>query len=270
MILKMVKRISLLRLDYLFSVIVPLLIAIYLNDLNPLYYIDIIIGFGLLGITGNTWNDMIDMKDPEERETLKRVEGYHPREIFTIGLASFIFGITLLLKTCIEHYINGIFLIVVIIMVISYCIWIKPIPIINQIFLAISHVILPYVIIKIDADLFSIQLGEFIFLIAFFIFAVLGQIVHEVIDGDAIRKHLSLRQCQVVIWIFSILTIIFAGWAFFLIKDYYFLPFLFVPLGTMFTFRHPTKSTQGVKDVGILIGNFLMIYFITLIIMKVI
>jgi len=43
-----------------------------------------------------------------------------------------------------------------------------------------------------------------------------------------------------------------------------------VPIGTMFTFRHPTESTQGVKDVGILIGNFLMIYFITLIIMKII
>lgn len=264
----MAKRIDLLRLEYLFSVLVPLLIAIYLNNLNPFEYIDILLGFGLLGITGNTWNDMIDMKDQEDEETLKRVNGYHPREIFTIGLGSFIFGITLLLRTCIENYLNGIFLVVVIIMVITYCIWIKPIPIMNQIFLAISHIILPYFIIKIEAKIFSIEFGEFIFLISFFTFAVLGQIVHEVIDGDAIRKHLSLKQCQIVIWIFSILTIIFTGWAFVLIQDFYFLPFLFVPIGTIFTFRRPTESTQGVKDVGILIGNFLMVYFIALIIMK--
>jgi len=261
-------RINLLRLDYLFSVIVPLLIAIYLNDLNPFEHIDIIFGFGLLAITGNTWNDVIDMKNPEEKETLKRVEGYHPREIFTIGLGSFIFGITLLLRTCIENYINGIFLGIIILMVITYCKWIKPIPIINQIFLALSHVILPYFIIKIDATLYSIEFGELIFLSAFFTFAVMGQLVHEVIDKDAIRKHLNLRQCQIIIWIFSILTIILAGWAFFLMYDFYFLPFLFVPLGTMFVFRRPTESTQGVKDVGILIGNFLMIYFIALIIMK--
>ncbi|MBD3212269.1 MAG: hypothetical protein GF311_06635 [Candidatus Lokiarchaeota archaeon] len=264
----MARRINLLRLDYLFSVIVPLLIAIYLNNLTPLKYIDILFGFGLLAITGNTWNDMIDMKDPEEKETMRRVEGYHPREIFTIGLGSLIFGIALLLRTCLENYINAIFLGIVVIMVITYCLWIKPIPIINQIFLATSHVILPYFMIKVDAGIFSIEFGELIFLIAFFTFAVLGQIVHEVIDNDAIRKHLSLRQCQIVIWIFSILTLILAGWAFVLIQDYYFLPFLFVPLGTIFTFRRPTESTQGVKDVGILIGNFLMFYFIALIIMN--
>jgi hypothetical protein len=266
----MVRRIDLLRLDYLFSVITPLLIAIYLNNINPLAYIDIIFGFGLLAITGNTWNDVIDMKDSEEKETLKRVEGYHPREIFTIGLGSLIFGITLLLRTCLENYINAIFLGIIIFMVITYCLWVKPIPIINQIFLAISHVILPYFMIKVDAALYSIEFGELIFLTAFFSFAVLGQIVHEVIDNDAIRKHLNLRQCQIVIWIFSILTIILAGWAFALIQDYYFFPFLFVPFGTMFTFRRPTESTQGVKDVGILIGNFLMFYFIALIIMNVI
>jgi hypothetical protein len=122
--------------------------------------------------------------------------------------------------------------------------------------------------IKIDANIYSIGVGEFTFLIAFFTFAVLGQLVHEVIDNDAIRNHLSLRQCQIVIWIFSILTLILGSIAFVLLLEWYFIPFLFVPFGTMFTFRRPTTSTQGVKDVGIIIGNFLLVYFICLIILQ--
>jgi len=39
----MSNRIGLLRLDYIFSVITPMLIAIYLNGLNPLDHIDIIV-----------------------------------------------------------------------------------------------------------------------------------------------------------------------------------------------------------------------------------
>ncbi len=264
----MSRRIDILRLDYLFSVLIPILIAIYLNDLNPFDYFDIIIGFFFLGIAGNTWNDFFDMKDQEEIETIKRVEGYHPREIFTIGLAAFIFGITLLLRTCFQNYINGILLGIAGFMVISYCIWIKSLIIINQIFLTVSHVILPYFMVKVGGDKNVLFYGEFIFLIAFFLIGTLGQLVHEVIDNDSMRKHLSLKQCQIVIWIFSIFSIIFTIWSFILLQDYYFIPLLFMPLGIMFTFRRPTSSTQGVKDVGILIGNFLLIYFICLIILK--
>ena len=75
----------------------------------------------------------LTIKNQKENPVLKRTEGYHPREIFTIGLAGFIFGITLLLRTCIESNLNTIFLVISGIMVITYCIWIKPIPIINQI-----------------------------------------------------------------------------------------------------------------------------------------
>ncbi|MGV9197658.1 MAG: hypothetical protein ACOC4M_02310 [Promethearchaeia archaeon] len=38
-----------------------------------------------------------------------------------------------------------------------------------------------------------------------------------------------------------------------------------LPLGTIYTFRRPTQSTRGVKDVGILIGDFLLLYFLTLV-----
>jgi len=262
----MASRFGLLRLDYTFSVIVPMLIAIYLNRLNPFRHIDILIGFVFLAITGNTWNDVIDMKDPNEVETIKRVEGYHPKEIFTIGAVTFFLGLTLLLRTCIQHIINAIFLVIIIISVLIYCKWIKPIPFVNHILLGTSHMLLPYFMIKVDAGLTLLDFEqEGPLILAFIAFALTGQFVHEVIDGDALVKHFSLRKCQILIWIFSIITLILAIWAFLIIPNYYFLPFVFFPIGTIYTFRKPTRSTKGVKNVGILIGNFVMIYFLCLI-----
>lgn len=259
-------RFSLLRLDYTFSVIIPMLLAIYLNRLNPFNHIDILIGFLFFAISGNTWNDVIDMRDPSETETLKRVEGYHPKEIFTIGFVSFILGITLLLRTCLQHLLNAIFLVIIIISVLVYCLWVKPIPFLNHILLGASHMLLPYFMIKVDAGLPLVDFRvELPLIIAFFAFALTGQFVHEVIDSDALTKRFSLRQCQIIIWISSIISLILGVWAFIILEQYYFFPFVFLPIGTMYTFRRPTKSTQGVKDIGILIGNFLLIYFICLI-----
>lgn len=267
----MSKRMDLLRLDYTFSVIIPMLLAIFLNNLNPFQHIDIILGFIFLAVTGNTWNDVIDMKDPEEIDTLKRVEGYHPKEIFTIGMASFVLGFTLLLRTCIAHPINGVFLAIIIAMVLIYCKWLKPVAIINQVLLGSSHILLPYFMIKVDAGLELMNSNEWLLMIMFIAFAVTGQLVHEVIDGDAITKFLSLRQIQIVIISASLITCLTAFIIFLVFPaDYklYFIPFLMFPLGTIYTFRKPTQSTKGVKDVGILIGNFLLLYIIALIILQ--
>ena len=262
----MSNRFGLLRLDYTFSVLLPMLIAIYLNKLNPFLHIDILAGFFFLAITGNTWNDVFDMKDPSEVETLKRVEGYHPKEIFTIGFVSFILGISLLLRTCLAHSINAILLIIIIVMVLLYVKWLKPIPFINQILLATSHMLLPYFMIKIDAGIELITtLGELFLLLAFLTFAITGQFVHEIIDTDALAKRFNLKQCRLIVLISSLISLILGIWAFILIKHYYLFAFVFLPLGTMYTFRKPTKSTQGVKDTGILIGNFLLFYFMCLI-----
>ena len=261
----MASRIGLLRLDYTFSVIVPMLIAMYLNRLNPFQHIDILVGFVFLAITGNTWNDVMDMRDPNEKETLKRVEGYHPREIFTIGIVSFFLGLSLLLRTCIQNSLNAIFLIVIIVVMILYNKWLKHVPFLNHIILGVSHMLLPYFIIKVDAGLPLFEsTRELILLSAFFIFALTGELVHETIDQD-LTKHFSLRQCQIFIIVFSLISLILGSWAFFILREFYFLPFIFMPIGTIYTFRRPTKSTQGVKDIGILIGNFILVYFLCLI-----
>lgn len=265
----MSSRFGLLRLDYTFSVIVPMLIAIYLNSLNIFLHIDIILGFVFFAIAGNTWNDFFDMRDPDEVETLKRVEGYHPKEIFTIGLVCFVLGISLFLRTCLQNPLNAIFLVIIIVMVLLYCKWAKLIPILNLMLLGASHVLLPYFMIKVDAGLPLMTEDEWILMIAFLSFALTGQLVHETIDNvSSLRKHFNIRQCQVMIWIGSLISIVLGVWAFFVLEQYYFFPFIFMPLGTMYTFRRPTESTQGVKDIGILIGNFLLWYFLCLITMQ--
>jgi 4-hydroxybenzoate polyprenyltransferase len=266
------RRIDLLRLDYIFSVIVPILIAIFINNYLIWDHIDIIVGFAMLAITGNTWNDVVDMRDPNEKETLERVKGYHWKEIFTIGLVSFVLGITLLLRTCFEKWINGVLLVVIIVLVLLYCTRYKSIPILNHILLGGSHILLPYFMIKIDH--IGIPLTEplmtdmeWFLMITFFTYAITGQFVHEVIDGDSITRF-SLKTQQKIIWISSVVTLIVAICTLILYPVIYFFPFIFFPIGTMYTFRHPTSSTKGVKDVGILMGNFLLVYFITLIIMQ--
>ena len=108
-------------------------------------------------------------------------------------------------------------------------------------------------------------------MLTFFSFAITGQLVHEVIDNDSMRKKLSLKQCQIVILISSIITLVLGTMVFIFFPanyKFYFIPFIFFPIGTRFTFRRPTESTKGVKDVGILIGNFLLLYFICLIILQ--
>lgn len=268
----MSRRIDLLRLDYTFSVIVPILIAIFINNYLIWNHIDIIVGFVMLAITGNTWNDVVDMRDPNEIETLERVEGYHWKEIFTIGLFTFVLGITLLLRTCFEKWINGIVLIVIIILVLLYCIKYKSIPILNHILLGVSHIVLPYFMIKIDhigLPLTEPLMSEieWFLMFAFFTYAITGQFVHEAIDGDSITRF-SLKTQRKIIWVTSIITLIVAICTFIVYPVIYFLPFILLPIGIMYTFRRPTKSTKGVKDVGILMGNFLLVYFITLIIMQ--
>ncbi len=268
----MSRRIDLLRLDYTFSVIVPLLIAIFINNYLIWNHIDIIVGFVMFAITGNTWNDVVDMRDPNETETLERVEGYHWKEIFTIGLVTFVLGLTLLLRTCFENWVNGILLVVIIILVLLYCVKYKSVPILNHILLGASHIILPYFMIKIDH--IGIPLTEplmsgfeWFLMFAFFTFAITGQFVHEAIDGDSITRF-SLKTQQKIIWVSSIITLIVAVCTFIAYPVIYFIPFVLFPIGTMYTFRRPTKSTRGVKDVGILMGNFLLVYFMTLIIMQ--
>jgi hypothetical protein len=264
----MSRRIDLLRLDYAFSVIVPCLLAIYFNELNLFAHLDIIVGFLLYAITGNTLNDAIDMRNPDEKETIERVKGFHWKEILAIAIIAFLFGTMLFIRTIRAYPINGLLLIITVVMVVGYCIK-KDVPIINQMLLGASHVFFPYLMIKIDAGLQDslFNSGEWVLMITFFVFGFAGQIVHEIIDGDSITKF-SLKTQQMTVIISSIITIILGIVVMIIVDDIYFLPLVFIPFGSIFTFRRPTASTRGVKDVGIVMGNVILLYFLILIIQQ--
>ncbi|MBY9012557.1 MAG: hypothetical protein KGD70_09310 [Candidatus Lokiarchaeota archaeon] len=263
----------LLRIEYLFSVLVPCLLSIYLNNYEIIDHIWILAGFAFYAITGNTLNDVIDMKDPNEKETLKRVEGYSRKEVLTISLASFLIGTMCFTNSIILYPILGIYLVIIVILVVIYCLF-KSLVIINHIFLGISHIVLPWLMIKINADdlaLFffpNLDLSELLILLSIASVGYTGQMLHELIDGDSLSK-LSPRASQLVIWIASITSLVITLFSFLVTQKIIFLPIIFFPFGILYIFRKPRTDLLGrtaLKDVGIILGNLILVYVFILII----
>ncbi len=263
----------LLRIEYLFSVLVPCLLSIYLNKYEITAHIWILAGFAFYAITGNTLNDVIDMKDPDEIETLERVQGYSRKEILTISLASFLIGTICFMNSIVVYPILGIYLVIIVILVIFYCLF-KSLVIINHIVLGISHIVLPWLMIKINAG--DIILGFFPDLTVFELLILLsvasvgytGQMLHELIDGDSLAK-LSPKASQLVIWIASLVSLAIAIISLIITQFIIFIPIIFFPFGIMYIFRKPRKDLLGrttLKDVGIILGNLILVYIIVLII----
>ena len=53
-----------------------------------------------------------------------------------------------------------------------------------------------------------------------------------------------------------------------ILDDIYFIPFCLIPIGSIYVFRKPEKPKPGVKEVGIILGNIILVYFLVLIIVK--
>ena len=268
----MSKGFRLLRIEYLFTVIIPCLLSIFLNSYDINQHIWILAGFAFYGITGNTLNDFIDMRDPNEKETLERVDGYSRKEVLVLSLATFILGTSCFLNDIIERPILSIYLVIIILMVVFYCLF-KTLVIINHIILGISHIVLPWFMIKINAgdtilNIFpEIGLYETMILISLISVAYTGQLVHEMIDGDSLSK-LKPKTSQIVIWGASIISIIICIVSFVIVKSLIFLPIVFFPLGIIYIFRKPRTTLLGrssLKDIGIILGNLMFAYVIILI-----
>lgn len=264
---------KLLRLEYIFSVLIPCLLCIYLNNYNIILNIWILAGFSFYAITGNTLNDVIDMKDPNEKETLKRVKGYTRKEIFVLALASFLLGTICFMNDVLINPILGIYLLIIVFMVIFYCLF-KSLVVINQVILGISHIILPYFMIKINSgEVFmgifpEMELYESLILAAITAIAFTGQMVHEMIDGDSLAR-LKPKTSQIVIWIACIISLSIAIVSFIVTRYLIFLPILFFPLGILYVFRTPRTNLLGrtsLKDIGIILGNLMLAYLLILII----
>lgn len=262
----------LLRIEYLFSVLVPCLLSIYLNHYRIIDQIWILAGFSFYAITGNTLNDVIDMKNPEEKETLKRVQGYSRKEIATISIACFLMGSLCFMNSILINPILGVYLLVIVILVIIYCLF-KSLVIINHIILGISHIVLPWFMIKINAGditLFyfpKLSLPEVFILLSIASVGYTGQMLHELIDGDSLSR-LSPKMSQLVIWIASCISILIIVLALLFTQNIIFLPIIFFPFGILYIFRKPRTDLLGrttLKDVGIILGNLILVYVIVLI-----
>ncbi|MHA2280320.1 MAG: UbiA family prenyltransferase [Promethearchaeota archaeon] len=269
----MSKGFKLLRLEYIFSVLMPCLLCIYLNDYDLISNIWILAGFMFYVITGNTLNDVIDMKDPSEKETIERVKGYSRKEILMISIGSFTLGTTCFMNEILINPILGIYLIIIVLMVIFYCLF-KSLAVINHIILGTSHMVLPWFMIKIkEGDIFmgflpSLKLCESLMLGTIISVAFTGQMVHEMIDGDSLSK-LKPRASQLVIWISSFTSLIIAIVTFIITPYQEFLPILFFPIGILYVFRTPRSNLLGrssLKDIGIILGNLMFFYIVILII----
>ncbi len=268
----MSKGFRLLRIEYVFSVLIPCLLSIYLNNYDLISNIWILAGFVFYAITGNTLNDVIDMKDPSEKETIERVEGFSRKEILVISIGSFVLGTTCFMYVILSNPLLAIYLIIIVFMVIFYCFF-KSLVIINHIILGTSHIVLPWFMIKINAGdilmgfLPSLTLFESLILGTIISVAFTGQMVHEMIDGDSLSR-LKPRTSQLVIWCASIVSLIIAIVSFFITQELVFLPILFFPIGVLYIFRKPRNNLLGrssLKDTGIILGNLMLAYIIILV-----
>jgi hypothetical protein len=95
-----------------------------------------------------------------------------------------------------------------------------------------------------------------------------GQMLHELIDGDSLSK-LSPRSSQLVIWITCLVSIVITVVALIVTQKIIFLPMIFFPFGILHIFRKPRTDLLGktsLKDVGIILGNLILVYIIILIV----
>ncbi|MFW9785110.1 MAG: UbiA family prenyltransferase [Candidatus Heimdallarchaeota archaeon] len=268
----MSKGFKLLRAEYLFSVLIPCLLCIYLNNYDIITHIWILAGFGFYAITGNTLNDVIDMKNPKEKETLERIKGYQRKEILVLALSSFTLGTLCFVNEIFNTPILAVYLAIIVFMVIFYCFF-KKLVIINHIILGISHIFLPYFMVKINAGdtLLSyfpnLSISEWLIIIPVAAAGFVGQMLHEMIDGDALSR-LKPRSSQIVMWIASLVTLGISLTSIIITQYLFVLPVLIFPFGVLYIFRKPRKDLLGrtsLKDTGIILGNLIFIYILILI-----
>ncbi|UYP47700.1 hypothetical protein NEF87_003985 [Candidatus Lokiarchaeum ossiferum] len=262
------RRLDLIRLDYAFAVLIPCLLPIFINNLKIIPHLDILIGFLFLSITGSTLNDALDRRNPREKETIERTKDFQWKELAALSIVSGCLGIFLFIRTITENLINAIFFALIIGFVIFYCLK-KEIPILNQFLLATSHIIFPYLMIKADAGLLNSfpTVGEIFFLLALLIFGICGETVHEIIDSDAISSY-SLKNQQKIVLITAVISIVCSLVAGLLLNEPVVYAVMVIPIGVIYAFRKPTKSSPGVKDIGIIMGNLVMLLLLVLIIQK--
>ncbi len=243
-------RWQVLRLDYLFSVIVPCLIAVYVNGLALGDHLMTIAGWAFLGIAGNIINDMVD-KDRDLGMD------WHSKELAAIALGAIMLGFLCLSRAVITNVLNLVWIAIAVVLILAYCFKLKKIPVASSLVQVLAEIPMPYFTVHVPTS------GEeWLWLLAVYEFGVLGQIVHEAVDRESI-SHFSTRAVRAIVAFFSAVLMATGAFLFLISLDVTILPFTFVPLSTMYIFRSPTViPAKNIKDVGIIMGNLFMAYFL--------
>jgi 4-hydroxybenzoate polyprenyltransferase len=248
-------RWDVLRLDYLFAVLVPCLIALYITRSGASGFLDhlrTILGWAFLGIAGNVINDIVD-KD--------RDLDWKNKELGAIAIGSIVLSVLCFVSVMASDPMMIVYVGVAIVLVFVYCIGLKKIPIASGFVQVFAEVCMPYFSIHVpDSSI------EWFWLVSLFFFSILSQFTHEAIDKEAVSSRFSLNKVRIIVFIFSGLTLGCGTILFLLTLDYNILPVAFVPFATIYMFRKfNAVPAPNIKNIGIIIGNFYMIFFLVLI-----
>jgi hypothetical protein len=247
-------RWSTVRLDYLFVVVIPCLVAIYTNQLIPgftiLHHLKTIVGWAFLGIAGNVINDMVD----KDRNT-----GWNAKELAAIALGSMFLALLCFVDTIIANPLNAAWIGIAIGLILVYNLGMKKVPLASGFVQVFAEICMPYFTIHVPGDL-----AGWLWLVSLYLFGVLSQFMHEALDKDAIAQHFPAAKVRGIVILFSMLTLAAGILLLILTGDTNILPFAFVPAACIYIFRTPRASAGNIKSVGIILGNFFMVYFLVL------
>jgi len=211
-----------------------------------------ILGWAFLGIAGNVINDAVD----KDHET-----GWHVKELAAIALGSLALSLLCFIDAVIANPVNAAWIVIAIVLVLSYNVGLKKIPLASGFLQVLAEVCMPYFTIHVPSTPI-----EWLWLVALYFFGVLSQFMHEAIDKEAITKRFTPAQVRTIVFLFSILVLGAGSLLFLLTLDMNILPIAFVPVACIYIFRVPrTSAASNIKNVGIILGNFFMIYFLVLI-----
>lgn len=252
-------RWSIVRLDYLFSVVIPCLVAIYVNDLPLLDHVKTIFGWVFLGIAGNVINDMVD-KD--------RDHGWHPKEMAAVALGSIVLGVLCFADTFARDPASIAWVGLAVVLILLYSFKLKQVPVASALVQVLAELLLPYLTIHVPAGPL-----EWTWVGALYSFGVLSQLVHESIDNEAITRF-SPRTIRRILISLALLTmglgaVIFLSGPLWLgaAPEWNILPFAFVPAAVIYIYRVPRSSpAPNIKNVGLILGNLFMAYFLLLVV----
>jgi hypothetical protein len=249
-------RWSAVRLDYLFVVVIPCLVALYTNRYIPgftiLDHLKTILGWVFLGVAGNVINDMVD----KDRDT-----GWRSKELAAVALGSICLALLCFVDAVAANLLNALWIGTAVGLIIVYNFGMKRVPLASGFVQVFAEIVMPYFSIHVPC-----ATGEWLWLISLYLFGVLSQFMHEALDRDALAQRFSPARVRSIVLLFSILTLV-AGFALlFLTGDVNILPFAFVPAACIYIFRVPRESSGNIKSVGIILGNFFMVYFVVLLV----